>query len=287
MMNTYKINYEQLRQQPEIAEMLSALQRGLEKFGIDFYLVGAVARDVWMSGIHKIAPRRTTGDIDFAVLINDKGTYEALKEHLINIEGFNTYKGNAFVLIWKDKTEVDLLPFGAIEDKDGKVITTGLGLTNISLVGFTEVYEEGLPQLDLEGKHQFKFCTLPGIVLLKMIAWDDRPEERRDDIKDISDILHHFFDMNDEEIWKNHNDLFEDETADLIDIAAKVMGREMRKIASRNKKLFSRIAGILNSNTNDIRNSKMAAIMVEYFENTVQDNVLLLEQLKQGFIENT
>jgi hypothetical protein len=42
MMNTYKINYEQLRQQPEIAEMLSALQRGLEKFGIDFYLVGAV-----------------------------------------------------------------------------------------------------------------------------------------------------------------------------------------------------------------------------------------------------
>jgi hypothetical protein len=55
-MNSYKINYEQLRQQPEIAEMLSALQRGLEKFGIDFYLVGAVARDVWMSGIHKIAP---------------------------------------------------------------------------------------------------------------------------------------------------------------------------------------------------------------------------------------
>jgi predicted nucleotidyltransferase len=220
------------------------------------------------------------------VLINDKGTYEALKEYLINIEGFNIYKGNAFVLIWKDKTEVDLLPFGAIEDKDGKVITTGLGLTNISLVGFTEVYEEGLPQLDLEGKHQFKFCTLPGIVLLKMIAWNDRPEKRRDDIKDISDILHHFFDMNDDEIWKNHNDLFEDETADLIHIAAKVMGREMRKIASRNKKLFNRIEGILNNNTNDIPNSKMAAIMVEYFENTVEDNVLLLEQLKQGFVEN-
>ena len=49
----------------------------------NFYLVGAVARDVWMSGIHKIAPRRTTTDIDFAVLINDKGTYEALKEYLI------------------------------------------------------------------------------------------------------------------------------------------------------------------------------------------------------------
>jgi predicted nucleotidyltransferase len=220
------------------------------------------------------------------VLINDKGTYEALKEYLINIEGFNPFNGNAFVLIWKDKTEVDLLPFGAIEDKDGKVIITGLGLTNISLLGFAEVYEEGLPQLDLEGKHQFKFCTLPGIVLLKMIAWDDRPEERRDDIKDISDILNHFFDMYDDEIWKSHNGLFEDETADLKYIAAKVMGREMSKIANRNKKLFMRIERILNSNINDIPNSKMATIMVEYFENTLEDNVLLLEQLMQGFIES-
>ena len=284
-MSSYKINYEEFRQQPEITEMLFALERGFEKFGIDFYLVGAVARDVWMSGINKIAPRRTTGDIDFAVLINDKGTYEALKTYLIEAEGFHPFKGNAFVLIWKDKTEVDLLPFGAIEDEDGKVTTSGLGLTNISLQGFTEVYEEGLPQLILEGKHQFKFCTLPGIVLLKMIAWDDRPEKRRDDIKDISDILNHFFNMYDNEIWDNHHDLFADENSNLEHIAARVMGREMRKIALRNEKLFSRIEGILNANTDDMPNSKMAAIMIEYFGNTIEDNVLLLQQLKQGFIE--
>lgn len=265
--------------------MLSALERGLEKFGIDFYLVGAVARDVWMSGINQIEPRRTTGDIDFAVLINDKGTYEALKEYLIEKEGFHPYKGNAYVLIWKGHTEVDLLPFGAIEDENGKVTMNGLGLTNISLHGFTEVYEEGLPQLDLEGKHQFKFCTLPGIVVLKLIAWDDRPEARRDDIKDISDILNHFFDMYDEEIWENHHDLFGELDADLKHIAARVMGREMNKIAKRNEKLFSRLEGILNTNTDDIPNSEMGAIMVEYFDNTVEDNVLLLQQLKQGFTE--
>jgi len=49
-MNSYKINYKQLRQNPEIEEMLSSLERGLEKFGIDFYLVGAVAQrclDEW------------------------------------------------------------------------------------------------------------------------------------------------------------------------------------------------------------------------------------------------
>ena len=245
--------------------MLSALERGFEKFGIDFYLVG---------------------DIDFAVLINDKGTYEALKTYLVETEGFHPFKGNAFVLIWKDKTEVDLLPFGAIEDEEGKVTVEGTGYTTVHVPGFTEVYEQGLPEMELEGEHQFKFCTLPGIVVLKLIAWDDRPETRRDDIKDISDILNHFFNMYDNEIWDNHNDLFADENSNLEHIAARVMGREMRKISTRNEKLFSRIEGILNANTDDMPNSKMAAIMIEYFGNTIEDNVLLLQQLKQGFTEN-
>jgi len=284
-MPTYKINYNQLSQNSEITEMLYALQRGLEKFGIDFYLVGAVARNVWMTGINNISPRRTTGDIDFAVLINDKGVYEELKNYLINTEGFQPYKGNEYVLIWKERQEVDLLPFGAINEEDAKFTSNGLGLTSISLQGFSEIYNDGLPTLDLEGKHQFKFCTLPGIVLLKLIAWDDRPEARRDDIKDISDILNHFFEMYDNEIFENHHDLFEKEEASLKHIAARVMGREMSKIAKKNESLFSRIVGILNSNTLVSQNSDIAKIMVEYYDNTIDDNVQLLKHLRQGFSE--
>ena len=284
MMNTYKINLEQLRLQPEVAEMLTALQRGLTKFKIDFYLIGAVARDVWMNGINNITPRRTTGDIDFAVFISKIGVYENLIEYLIENENFQPYKGNAYVLIWNNSTEVDLLPFGAIEDENAKL--SGLGLANINFQGFTEVYEIGLPTIDLEGKNQFKFCTLPGIVLLKLIAWDDRPEARRDDIKDICDILNHFFSMYDNEIWEYHSDLFSEENVDLKHISARVMGREMSKIAKKNEALFERINKILEANTNNIPNSKMAIIMIEYFENTLEESVILLRQLSLGFTEN-
>jgi len=168
-----------------------------------------------MSGIHKLKSRRTTKDIDFAVLIYEKGKYEALLEYLIWEEEFEPYKDNSFVLIWRDKSQVDLLPFSTIEHEDGALSIEGLGLTSIHLQGFSEIYEEGLPKIDIEGKHQYKFCTLPGIMVLKMIAWDDRPEKRRDDIKDISDILFHFFDMYDHEIWENHNDSFEDREPEL------------------------------------------------------------------------
>ena len=62
-MNTYKLNFEQIRQDAKLGAMLEALERGFKKFRIDFYLIGAVSRDVWMVGI--------------------KGVYEALKEYLI------------------------------------------------------------------------------------------------------------------------------------------------------------------------------------------------------------
>jgi hypothetical protein len=64
-MSTYKINFKQLHQQPQLSEMLSALERGLKKFDIDFYLFGAVSRNLWMSAINNIPPSRITGDIDF------------------------------------------------------------------------------------------------------------------------------------------------------------------------------------------------------------------------------
>lgn len=262
--------------------MLKALERGLFRFNIDYYLVGAVSRDVWMSGLNNITPRRATGDIDFAVYINDKGVYESLKEYLINTEGFKPYSGNAFVLRWKDGTEMDLLPFGAIEDENSRVTIQGTGYTSINVDGFKEVFEEGLPELELNEAHRFKFCTIPGLVLLKLISWEDRPEVRRDDIKDICDLLYHFFDIYKEIIWQDHNDLFKNEEDDLINIAACVLGKELRKITFRNEKLFRRIGQLLVENTRNATESKIAAIMIEYFNNTLEDNVKMLKQIRKG-----
>jgi predicted nucleotidyltransferase len=284
-MTTYKLNFDQIRQDQRLDNLLRALERGFEKFGIDFYLVGAVSRDVWMAGIHGLKPRQTTGDIDFAVYINDKGIYEALKEYLITKEGFSPYRENPFVLIDKEGMQVDLLPFGAIEDQYRRVSLRGGGYVYVD--GFKEVYDNSLPEVEMGG-HKFKFCTLPGIVLLKMIAWEDRPEIRPGDIIDISDVLKHYFDMQTDEIYAHHKDIFDDErtaNATLTELAARVMGREIKVIAKRDEKLLARIANLLAVNTADATTSKMAEIMVQYFDNTVEDNLRLLQHLKTGFDE--
>jgi predicted nucleotidyltransferase len=180
---------------------------------------------------------------------------------------------------------VDLLPFGKIEDALGKVTIKGAGLTSINLLGFTEIYESGLPQINLEDKHEFKFCSLPGIVILKFIAWHDRPEQRHKDIIDICNIVKHIFGMYANEIWEHHNDLFIDDKLEIFDISIIVLGREMKVIIQRNSALQKRIDLILEENSNDSSKSPVAILMSQYCKNTIEDNIKLLNLLTRGLRE--
>ena len=148
-------DFNKIRQEKSIIKILEALERGFVKFGIDYYLVGAVAREVWMRGLKDITPRRATSDIDFGILIKDSGHFTELKDYLINQEGFTGYKENAFVLIAPDHMQIDILPFGEIE-KEGKVTVKGTGMTTLYVDGMKEVFEEGVPEVSFEEKITFK-----------------------------------------------------------------------------------------------------------------------------------
>lgn len=284
MMNILKTSFEKIQQDPAMSVVIESFERGCLKYGIDFFLVGALARDIWLKGIHGLPLKLATRDIDFGVLVKDVDTYEQLKNYLINEAGFVSSKTNAFVLIASNGMEIDLLPFGEIEKK-GKVTVKGTGLTTLSLEGFKEVYETSLPEVQLGDKNKFKICTIPGIVLLKFIAWDDRPEMRSDDIRDISVIMSHFFHVYDEVIWEKHNDLFEDDRG-LDKIAARVLGREIGKIAIRKSKLKERVVKILNENTYDEENSPLGEIMANVLNNSVKETIALLSEIMKGIYDN-
>jgi predicted nucleotidyltransferase len=282
---SYSINdFNKIRQEKTILPVLEALERGFVKFGIDFYLICSVAREVWMRGVNDITPRRATGDIDFAVLIKNGVQYQTLKDYLIATEGFSAYHGNAFVLMAPDGLEIDLLPFGEIE-KEGRVNIKGTGMTSIQVDGMQEVYRAGVPEVTFEEKITFKVCTLPGIVLLKLIAWDDRPEIRRDDLTDIADIIFHFFVMYEERIWTEHSDLFDDDK-ELIVISARVLGREMGKILRRNEQVKGRILNLLPTN-GPAKSSKIAIVIAETLDKTTDEISALLAEIEMGIQESS
>ena len=107
---------------------------------------------------------------------------------------------------------------------------------------------------------------------------------RIDDIPDIGEILDHFFNIYDEIIWEKHNDLFE-EGRELNEIAARVPGREMGKIAVRNDKLKERILRILDQNTYDKNNSPIGEILASCYNRPVKETMELLTEIKTGISE--
>ncbi|ESU28750.1 hypothetical protein FLJC2902T_13450 [Flavobacterium limnosediminis JC2902] len=104
--------------------------------------------------------------------------------------------------------------------------------------------------------------------------------KNQSDIKDVSNVLKHFFNMYNEKIYENHNDFFGD--LDFPLITARVKSREMNKIAKRNEVLYNRIKDLLEVNTEDI---EIVKIMVEFYENNIEENLTILKQMKAGYLE--
>lgn len=281
MSNSCKIGFRAL-QQEGLKDVFASLNRALEVLDIDFYLIGALARDTWFAqkGIRTLG----TKDIDFAVMISDESKYEELKHFLIKEEGFTESSSNEYVLFNKKGHQIDLLPFGALEI-EGKRIVDKEGFFHTNISGFKEVYEGATEEVNFEGEYNFKVSTLAGIVILKLIAYDDRPEMRSNDIMDIAAIIRYYFDLENDLIYENHIDLFTEEAHSTEYIAARVLGRQMKTILGKNTLLKERVISILQTNAQLPEDSKIGLRLVNENIQTIDDAILILKEIITGIEE--
>ncbi|CAN5915217.1 hypothetical protein BH11BAC7_BH11BAC7_20330 [soil metagenome] len=279
-MTSLKIDLHKIRQE-QLKPIFDELEKAFIEIGIDFYLIGAVARDIWITGVHGGKATRITRDVDFAVLIPEKEGYSKLRKLLIETGKFVEVKENAFALSYEGIT-VDLLPFGKEIEDAGVVSIEGRGLTTISVDGFAEVLEEATASIEFEQGNRFKVCTLPGMIVLKLIAYDDRPEMRTKDIRDIGNIIESYHNFVHEEILDKHFDLLDAAPYDRLVIAARVLGREMRPILERNEKLKSRVKKILETACADPENSKIGMLMISGEITSLTQTASLVEGMLKG-----
>lgn len=233
--------------QIELKPVFDALEEAFNSVSIDFYLIGAIARDIWYAKGNAVSTG--TRDVDFAVFIANQEDYNLLKTYLVKQKNFIVSKTNEFVFISPQGLVVDILPFGEIEIDDSVHITVE-GVTSIRVNGFKEVFESGTERLELETGHAFEVATLPSIVLLKLISYDDRPEQRLKDPGDIASIIQNYFDLQSDNIYKNHTDLFDNADFTLQKAGARIIGREIKTIIELNTVLKLRITDILISHIN-------------------------------------
>lgn len=275
-----KLLYEALNT-PHLKEILSNIREVCNALGIDFFGVGALARNIWY--VQNEESPRGTKDIDFGVYVANEEVYHQLHTKLIEDYKYTTATSNAFCLISPQGVQVDLLPFGEIEN-DGKVIIEGTGLTSINLEGFKEVFEYGTTEAIVEND-TFKVCSMPAVVLLKLIAFDDRPENRPKDPIDINSILLYYPQIETDLIYyEEYVFLYEDDKKTFQEIGIEVLGFEISKIIVANEALKNRVLNILNKALN--LKSKLAELMIQDAEKeTIKMKLGLLQSLQSGILQ--
>ena len=169
-----KITFEE-----KITNTIITVKKVFDELNISAYLIGAQARDVWF------LPRRSpriTRDIDWVIANSNSDVFNELKMVLIEREGF-TKTSNPLKISSPDGIDVDLIPFDFPDTPH--------------FIGLTEIFERGTGSVIFNDGKTYQVATLPAIVLLKLIAWDNIPEYRGKDVEDIAYIFRNFDDYTD------------------------------------------------------------------------------------------
>ncbi|MBL4678105.1 MAG: nucleotidyl transferase AbiEii/AbiGii toxin family protein [Mucilaginibacter sp.] len=189
---------------------------------------------------------RKTNDVDLAILVQNEDQFKALKKALEKTGHFSQHPKENIKLIYKEAIELDLLPFGDIEQEDRNVSLSD-PLFILNMPGFKEIHPS-VEDIAVSEDHSVKVCTMEGIILLKLIANDDRPQ-RTKDISDIEHIISVYFELYDGSIYDEHfdtMDMYDTNEKDYLQlVCARVIGRKIKALLSGSDNLMERVKGIL------------------------------------------
>jgi len=252
---------------PVILEMLATVGEVLRALDIDFFIVGALARDIRLSADPQLAAKRATRDVDIAIMVGSQQEFEQVKEAMVKTGRFAADDAIAIKLIYKQRIEVDLLPFGGIEDDLGLVRIDHPKPFLLDVPGFQEVLST-VSEYMIESV-AIRVCSLEGIVLLKLFANADNPS-RTKDITDIEHIILVYFELEIDKIFVDFADVPEmySTTAPnyLSLVSARVIGRVMARLLAVRPSLRQRLLNILLAKAPNRYWPEMAAGVEESIE---------------------
>lgn len=259
--------------------ILKILKEALSQLGIDFYLIGAVARDIQLTGKHDIKTPRATRDIDIAILVNNQDLYDQLVRDLMDHHGFED-TDKPYRYKYKDGALIDILPFGEIESDERTVRLQGRQIEELSVIGFQENLEH---TEEIEFEDGFKICvsSLAGICLLKFFAWGDKPHSRERDISDIDFILSKYTDIFIDEIFDKHSDLLKEGWSDFL--GSRILGRHIGSILMKNDESKNKLTALLSEQLTE--DSMLPQLLTRFNKKTIMENINLIQEFITGVTE--
>jgi len=267
--------------EPSLIRALLEIKKIADGLKIDFFVIGATARDIIMQLLYKVKAPRMTKDIDIAVCVADWEEYKALTDALLDTGEF--LKGTLIQRYNFKGTSIDIIPFGDISGRDNTIRWPPDHRTIMSTVGFMDVYNNSITfRLSSEPVLEIKLASIPGLTIMKLLAWNDDPT-RQKDAADLLFFMHNYQAAGIEDrLYVKETSLLQEEEFDNERAGIRLLGRDMARIS--NSDTAKAVMEILFSETEEDGRYKLVSQMASN-NDRFEANMLLLEKLKQGFVE--
>ena len=226
--------------------------------GADFFVIGALARDLLLEVVHGVEVGRATRDVDVAIALGGWEAYEAVVEALTSEYGFERGDG-AQRLNHPDRDSLDLVPFGDLENPPGAIEWPEEAPRVMSTLGLQEALAAAT-NIWLDGDLPVKVASLEGQALLKLIAWHERSHEREHDAEDFCLLLRSYYDIREELVFERHLDIFE-ERFNQSEASGRVYGREVATLLEEASDLEAAVLELLEKQTKSPETSDFARAM--------------------------
>jgi len=260
---------------------IKEIKKVADSLKIPFFIIGAFARDMILEYFHNIKAPRMTMDIDLGISVSDWGQFDRL---IYNLELTGKFKKSEEKhRIIYDNIFIDIIPFGKISNQDEKISWPPENEVVMSVLGFKEVYNNStLVRIHNNPCLEVKIPTLPGLVILKLLAWKDGFPNRSKDAEDLLFIMNKYeFTGIENTLYGSELKLLQNEDFDNQIAGIVLLGKEMSKICTN--KTIGYLSQIIEEETSD--NSKYNLINDMLFTRREDSTrvLILLRKLKEGF----
>jgi hypothetical protein len=174
-----------------VEEALNDIIPRLELLGVEWAIVGSVAWQLldWRGIAHKLCDNT---DVDIAIHVNELSEFIKIRKFLLTTQFYDEVQFFCQRLLFKNGVYVDFVPYGGVETLQRCIIWPATNKpSEMNVSGFREASLSRCTLITSTGL-AVHVVSFEFIVLLKLLAWMDRPQYRAKDAHHLCFMLHSY-----------------------------------------------------------------------------------------------
>jgi len=273
---------------PIALDVLTVVDRVARSLGFDYFVTGAMARDILLYHVSGLETGRATRDVDIAVAVDSWPEFDAIKTRLIETAAVIADDNRPHRLFYRAGSQghsypFDLLPFGGIEQPPSQIAWP----PDLSIVMNVAGYREACAaaeHVELRPRFVVRVASLPSLAVLKLFAWNDRGFDDSRDALDFGVLLHSYGEArNEDRLYGEEMPLLEAVDYDIDLAGPRLLGKDAARIISPPTR--DQVVALLD---NPARRDRLARDMAKVFraaEDPIAKAEVVIAQFRTGLAE--